>query len=111
MLAFAIAYGAPWYFMAPVGIASAIAIWAIVSNPHSGADLDKEQLIFFSQGTQTTVLTADIANMKVSRWSDGPDTVALTLTSGHVVHVPGLCADSNLAPALRSLGIVENSTV
>jgi hypothetical protein len=107
MLAFVAQHAASWYFLVPVLLSGAMALWAIIANPQTGATLDAETLHFFSQGTEETVQIADIASMKVSRWSDGPDTVALTLKSGDIVHVPSLCADSRLAVMLKDLGIVE----
>ena len=107
MLAFGDAHGAPWYFLMPVALAWAIALWAIIANPQSGSVLNAETLHFYHQSKKETMRIADIASMKVSRWSDGPDTVALTLKSGGTVHVPGMCADSKLAVALLDLGVCE----
>jgi hypothetical protein len=107
MMAFAARYAAPWYFLVPVGLAAAMALWAIIANPQTGSILTAETLHFFNRGSKETVRIADVASMKVTNWSDGPDTVALTLTSGRVIHVPSLCADSKLAVALRGLGISE----
>lgn len=107
MIGFAVHHAAPWYFLVPVGLSGAMTLWAIIANPQSGSVLNGETLCFFHRSTQETVRINDIFSMKVSRWSDGPDTVALTLKSGGVVHVPSLCADSKLAVALRDLGVVE----
>jgi hypothetical protein len=107
MLTVGIVYSLPWYFLAPVGLAGLMSLWAIFSNPKTGSVLSSKKLYFFNRGTEQTVLITDIASMKVSRWTDGPDTVALKLKAGSVVHVPSLCADSKLAPALRELGISE----
>jgi hypothetical protein len=107
MLTVAFHYSAPWYFLAPVGLATAMALWGIIANPQSGSDLTSENLSFFHWGKTETIAIADIASMKVSRWSEGPDTVALNLNSGGVVHVPSVCADSKLAIALQDLGVRE----
>jgi hypothetical protein len=107
MLAFAARYAAPWYFLVPVGLAAAMALWAIIANPQTGSILTPETLHFFNRGSKETVCIAEIASMKVTNWSDGPDTVAITLKSGDVVYVPSLCADSKLAVALRGLGVDE----
>jgi hypothetical protein len=107
MLAFAAHYEAPWYFLVPVGLSAAMALWAIIANPQTGLTLNADTLHFFNRGTQETVHIKDVASMKVTKWSDGPDTVALTLTSGRIVHVPSMCADSKLAVALRELGVAE----
>jgi hypothetical protein len=107
MLAFAAHYEAPWYFLVPVGLSAAMALLAIIFNPQTGSTLNAETLDFFNRGTQETVQIRDVASMKVTKWSDGPDTVALTLTSGRIVHVPSMCADSKLAVALRELGVAE----
>jgi hypothetical protein len=107
MLTFAARYAAPWYFLVPVGLAAAMALLAIIFNPQTGSTLNAKTLDFFNRGTQETVQIRDVASMKVTKWSDGPDTVALTLSSGRIVHVPSMCADSKLAVALRELGINE----
>ena len=107
MVAVGVSYGAPWYFIAPVVLAGAMALWAIIANPQSGLVLNAEMLYFFHRSTKKTVRITDIASIKVSQWSDGPDTVAITLKSGGIVHVPSLCADSKLAAVLRNLGVVE----
>ena len=107
MLAFAAYHAAPWYFLVPVALSGAMTIWAIIANPQSGSVLNAETLHFFHQSKEEIVPIADIASMKVSRWSDGPDTVTLTLKSGGKVHIPSMCADSKLAVALKDLGVEE----
>jgi hypothetical protein len=107
MLAYGAYHEAPWYFLMPVGLSVAMALWAIIANPQAGSTLNADILHFYNQGTQETVHLKDIATMKVSNWTDGPDTVALTLKSGDIVHVPSMCADSKLAVKLKELGVVE----
>jgi hypothetical protein len=107
MMAFAARYAAPWYFLIPVGLAAAMALWAIIANPQTGSILTAETLHLFNRSSKDVVHIADIASMKVTNWSDGPDTVTLTLRSGRVVYVPSLCADSKLAIALRGLGVSD----
>jgi hypothetical protein len=107
MLAFGAHHAAPWYFLVPVGLAAAMALWAIITNPQTGSTLTAETLHFFNRGAEEKVYIADVASMKVEKWSDGPDTVTLTLTSSRVICVPSLCADSKLAGALRVLGVSE----
>ncbi len=107
LLATASYYGAPWFFYAPVGFAAVMLVWAIIRNPKSGVVVSAEALRFFHASNAEHVLIADIASMTVHRWSDGPDTVMLLLKSGRTVHIPSLCADSQLAPILRMLGVAE----
>lgn len=107
MIVMGISDAAPWYFMAPVGVAGVMLIWLIFENPQSGSDLTSETLTFFHRKNRTAISIADIASMKVTRWTDGPDTVMLRLKSGDVVHVPSMCADSKLAVALKDAGILE----
>jgi hypothetical protein len=107
MWAFVAQYAEPWYFQAPVGLAAAIALWAMIANPQTGSRLSAETLYFYSNDDTETVRIADIATMKVTFWSDGPDTVTLTLTSGRIIQVPSMCADSKLAVMLRELGVSE----
>jgi hypothetical protein len=105
LLAIAAGYSASWHFLLPVCLSGAI--WAIIENPKTGSILTAETLLFFNHGTQEIVLIKDIVSMRVTKQSDGPDTVTLTLKSGRVVHIPSLCADSQLAIALQHLGITE----
>lgn len=109
MLTVGVTYGAAWYFLAPLGIAAVLALWAIIANPQTGSSLNAEELRFWNRSNAEAVRIADVASMTVRRWTDGPDTVALTLKSGNVVHIPGMCADSKLAVALRDMGILEAS--
>jgi hypothetical protein len=98
---------APWYLFIPVGLSMAMALWAIIADPQAGSRLNTDTLHFYNRATQETIRIKDVASMKVSNWTDGPDTVALTLKSGDLVNVPGICADSELAVALRDLGVPE----
>jgi hypothetical protein len=107
MLAYGAYREAPWYFLMPVGLSVAMALWAIIANPQAGSTLKADTLYFYNRGTQETIRIKDIASMKISNWTDGPDTVALTLKSGDIVHVPSMCADSKLAVKLRELGVAE----
>ncbi len=107
MLTFGLYHNAPWYFLAPAVLATGMMVLAILFNPQTGSQLTAETLQFYNRGATDTIKTADIANMKVRNWTDGPDTVELTLKSGRAVYVPSLCADSKLAPALRKLGVSE----
>jgi hypothetical protein len=105
--AFAAHYAAPWYFQAPVGLSAAIALWSIIANPQTGSSLTAETLYFYNNSDTETVHVSDIASMKITHWSDGPDTITLTLISGRVIQVPSMCADSKLAVMLRELGVSE----
>jgi hypothetical protein len=107
LLAIAAGYSASWHFLLPVCLSGAMALWAIIENPKKGSILTAETLHFFNHGTQEIVSIKDIVRMKVTKQSDGPDTVTQTLKSGRVVHIPSLCADSQLAIALQHLGITE----
>jgi hypothetical protein len=107
MMAFAAHHDAPWYMLAPVGLSAAMALVAIIANPQTGSTLTSQSLEFFNQGTRETIDIKDVASMKVVTWTDGPDTVTLTLKTGRAVRIPSLCADSKLAIALRSLGVRE----
>jgi hypothetical protein len=104
---FAAQYKAEWYFFLPVGLSFAMALWAIITNPKTGSVVTAQTLHYFYRNTKETIYIKDIATMKVTNWSDGPDTVALTMKSGKRVDVPSLCADSKLARALKELGIKE----
>jgi hypothetical protein len=109
MMAFGVHYTAPWYFLVPLGLAAGMALWATLTNPQTGSRLTGNTLTFCNRGTKESVPVGEIASMTVQNWTDGPDTVVLHLISGRAVAVPGLCADSKLAIALRELGIKEGS--
>jgi hypothetical protein len=107
MMVFVTRYSHTWYFQIPVALSAAMALWAIIANPQTGSTLSAQTLYFFNRGTQETVHIKDVISMKVTNWTDGPNTVALTLKSGIKVYVPSMCADSKLAVALRELGVAE----
>ncbi len=107
MAVFGVSYGAPWYFLAPLALGGGMAIWAIIANPQTGSTLTAQHLSLFNRGEHETIDIADISHMEIRRWTDGPDTVILTLTSGRIVQVSSMCADSKLAVALRDLGVRE----
>jgi hypothetical protein len=99
---------APWYAFLPVVFAIGMCLWAVVRNPQYGSDLTAQRLTFFANGKTEAVAIDDIARMTISRWTDGPDEVALHLKSGSQVKVPSMCADSKLAIALKNLGIPDS---
>lgn len=105
MLTIGFYFGAPWYFLMAPAAAIIMTLLAIISNHQAGSILTADALHFYNRGTSKKVLICEIATMSVTRWSDGPDTIALTLKSGHTVHVPAISADSKLAVALQKLGI------
>jgi hypothetical protein len=107
LLAFVAYREAPWYLFIPVGLSTAMALWAIIADPQTGSRLNADTLHFYYRSTQKTIRIKDVASMKVSNWTDGPDTVALVLKSGDIVDVPTMCADSKLAVKLRELGVAE----
>jgi hypothetical protein len=107
LLVFATPYVDTWYILLPIGLSAAMALWAIIQSPKTGSTLTTETLHFFNRGAEEIVQIKEIASMRVEHWSDGPDTVTLTLTSGRVIHVSSLCADSKLAVVLREVGITE----
>jgi hypothetical protein len=107
MMAVVSGHPVPWHFYVPVVLAGSMALWAIVANPQTGATLTPQVLQIMNRSHQESLNVADIVSIKVTTWTDGPDTVQLTLTSGRKFQVPSLCADSKLATALRDLGVRE----
>ncbi len=105
MIGLGLLYSAPWQFFVPATMVVAMMAWAVARNPLSGTDLDVETLQFFHNGTRTTVRLTEINYLTVHRNTDEPDTVRLVIKSGKIIHVPSLCADSQLASALQRLGI------
>jgi hypothetical protein len=107
MLGFGLLHQAPWYYLVPVWIPLAMLVWVIARNPQSGSVLTAQSLTIYYTGKNETVMLHDISSMTVTNWSDGPDTVCLTLVSGRKINIPSMSADSKLAPALRQLGVAE----
>jgi hypothetical protein len=107
LMSIGLSYNAPWYFVFPLGLSGTMLIWAIVVNPKSESDLSPEILSFFHRNMAENIRIADVKDMRVNRWSDGPDNVTLNMRSGKVVHIPSLCADSKLVIALKEIGIQE----
>jgi hypothetical protein len=99
--------GAPWYFLAPVGLGGVMALAMAVVNRRSGMSLQGDQLALFSGQWSQTIATADIASVWEARYSDGQPSITLRLRDGSAVRIPGMCfgASVPLLSAFRARGI------
>jgi hypothetical protein len=107
MLFVGAAYGAPWYFLAPVVLGSLMSLWMIVVNRKSGAKLTGSELSLYGGSWNRTVSAAQIHSVKIVRWMDGAPSVTLQLTDGETLDIPGYCFGSadQLASALSCRGV------
>jgi hypothetical protein len=107
MIVISFQYNAEWYFFIPLGLSLAMSLWAIIVDRLSGMDLAGTSITLFAGTWKNTIGIADIAAVKVTRWSDGAPTVTLTLKNGKREMVPGYCIGSSkeFADALAARGI------
>jgi hypothetical protein len=94
MLMFGWANDAPWYFMAPVVIGSALCVAMIIYNRRSGMVLRGSELRMYAGQWVEQVVVSDIQEMHVTRWSDGAPSAALLLASRKKLSIPGYCVGS-----------------
>jgi hypothetical protein len=104
-IAFGLHYNAPWYFHAPAITAGLMAVWAIISNPQTGIKLTRQSLHFYNRHHKRDITVAHIRSVKIDTDMDGGPSADLILANGEKVHIPSMCMNRDLAPALESLGI------
>jgi hypothetical protein len=102
------AYAAPWYFLAPVALAAVMSAAMIIYNRKSGMALTGSELRLYAGKWVETIAVSDIAEMHVTRWTDGAPSASLILASGKKTSIPGYCVGSvkALEAALASRSIV-----
>jgi hypothetical protein len=107
MLALGIVYAAPWYWMVIVGLSALVVLFVVWTNEQSGSLITCDTLRFFQGKTDRTLRIADIAGLRVQRWSDGPDGVELELKSGERIDVPADVRGKGFIEALKQAGVPE----
>ncbi len=107
MVLFGFAYGAPWYFLAPVGLAAVMSGAMVLRNRKSGLSLTGSTFYMYAGHWAEHIAVTDITEMRVTRWSDGAPSAALLFTSGKEISIPGYCLGSAkaLEDALSSRNI------
>jgi hypothetical protein len=112
-LATGLAYGAPWFFMAPVGLGCLMLAWMVIVNRRSGLTLTDNQLSLYAGRWHQRVATESIRSVKHVQWSDGGPSITLYFADGSALAVPGYCFGSGntLIQALASRNITVLSNV
>jgi hypothetical protein len=105
MIVFAFAYKAPSYFFIPLVISLVIALSALIANPQTGVRLTAQTLHFYNGRHKPDVAVADIRSAKIESDMDGGPHADLVLANGEKAHIPAMCVNRDLGPALESLGI------
>ncbi len=104
------AYDAPWYFLAPVAIGTAMCAVMIINNRQSGMELSGKTLRLYSGKWAETIAVSDIDEMQATRWNDSAPSAALHLKSGKKTSIPGYSVGSvkALEHALAARGIATH---
>jgi hypothetical protein len=112
MLAAGAIYAAPWFFLAPVVLATLMLLWMIVVNRKSGLSLTGDQFSMFAGQWHEVVPTSSIQSVKVVHWSDGAPMITLLVANCPGLTVPGYCFGSaeKLISALASRNIPIDET-
>jgi hypothetical protein len=105
MIALGMQHDAPWFFLAPAVLAVLMALWAVISNPQTGIKLTKTTLHYYNRDHKRDIAVAHIRSVKIDSDIDGGPSADLVLASGEKVHIPAMCMNRDLGPALESLGI------
>jgi hypothetical protein len=111
MFCVGIAYQAPWYFLAPIILSGAMTFVMIVTNRQSGMNLAGNILHVYSGKWNEQILVDDIAQMQLTRWTDGAPSVVMVLKNSVRMSIPGQCFGSakDLSEALASRGVLIRS--
>jgi hypothetical protein len=107
MVALGLAYGAPWYWMAIVGLPTLALLFMVWTNTQSGSLITAENLLFFHGKTDRTLRIADIVGVHIHRWSDGPDAIALLMKSGERIDIPADARGKGFVDAPKQAGVAE----
>ena len=107
MLGLGLAYGAPWFFMAAVAIAGAMALAILVWNSHSGMRLEGETLTLFRDQWRHEIDVKTIRRVRATPSLDGQPSIWLELEHDPAYRLPGYCFGSaeQLKAAFRERGI------
>lgn len=93
-LGIGISYSAPWYFLAPVLVSSAMALWMILANRVSGMQLVGSELLLYSGKWTQSITVSQIDAVRIKYWSESAPSVSLKLNDGSNVAIPGYCIGS-----------------
>ena len=107
MLAFGFYYGAPWYFLAPVALSTALFMWQWIGNQVSGSEVTAQTVRLFVGQKETVVPVANIRAVRVTQWSDGAPSVSLLLHEEPSVSVSALHADGQFITVLNELAVPQ----
>jgi hypothetical protein len=106
-------YGAPWFALAPAGIALLMTVFMVIFNRVSGCNLVGDSVELYSGKWRHLLSLADISDVLVKEWSDGAPSVRTGLKSGKPIEVPAMCLGSvaSFTKALerRSIPIVRSN--
>jgi hypothetical protein len=98
---------ADWYFYVTALLAASMLAWMVAFNRVSGARLNQQRLYLYIGTWQKSINVADMAGLKVTRWSDGAPTLTLKLHTGKSEMISGNCVgdSKSFCAALEQLGI------
>jgi hypothetical protein len=107
MLGLGLAYGAPWFFIAAVAIAGAMALATLVWNSHSGMRLEGDTLTLFRDRWRHAIDVKTIRRVRSTSWTDGQPDIWLEFQNAPEYRLPGYCFRSaeQLKAAFRKRGI------
>ena len=107
MFAFGFYYGAPWYFLAPVALSTALFMWQWIGNQVSGSEVTADAVRLYVGQKETIIPMTNIRTVRVTKWSDGAPSIRLILHEGVDVSVSALHADGQFITVLNELGVPQ----
>jgi hypothetical protein len=107
MLLLGLAHGAPWPFLAVVGLSGAMALAIFAQDRRSGLSLEGHRLVLYRGPWRHEIDTRAIRAMRTTAWTDGQPDVWLDLDGAPAYRLPGPCVGSveRLKQAFRARGI------
>lgn len=82
---------APWWIWTIWGAVAAALVWMLIANPVSTLHLTDQELRWREGKRIGHVPLSEIAQIKITEWSDGGPDCAVTLTSGARIDIPSTC--------------------
>ena len=107
MFAFGFYYGAPWYFLAPVALSTALFMWQWIGNQVSGSEVTADAVRLYVGQKETIIPMTNIRTVRVTKWSDGAPSIRLILHEGADVSISALHADGQFITVLNELGVPQ----
>jgi len=107
LLGVGLAHGAPWFFIATVAIAGAMALAVFAWNGHSGMRLEGETLTLFRDQWRHEIDVKAIRRVRTTPSMGGQPNVWVELADAPDYRLPGYCFGSaeELKDAFRKRGI------